>query len=125
MTTPDREKHDYQPLIDQRRSGKRANWRPVSNRVLYDPRFLRLNYQARFVYLFALSQVSWSKGTNKQKSRPDPDVMLPVEFLEALGVSRSNRARAIKELTGGGLLERVAKATDSHNSAKIYRLTLI
>ena len=120
-----REKYNYEPMIEQRRKGKRADWRPVSNRVLYDHRFLSLKYQAKFVYLIALSQVSWTKSTKKSKSKPDPDVMLPVEFLEALGVSRSNRTRAIKELTACGLLERIPRKTDSHNTGKIYRLTLI
>lgn len=120
-----KEKYDYKPLIEQRLKGKFANWRPVSNKVLYDPRFLRLNYQARFVYLVALSQIRWTKSTKKSKSRPDPDVILPVELLETLGVSRSNRTRAIKELTGCGILERIPKSTDTHNSGKIYRCNLI
>lgn len=108
-----------------------GNFRFLSRKVFLDPRYRQLTGAGKEVYLYALSQVNWNSQPRnkdrhvKKQRKPDCDVMLPVYALEELGISRSQRSRAIKELTGAGLLERVTKSSDGRNSSKLYRVTLI
>lgn len=106
------------------RTSDRGKFKFLSVRVFLDPRVLGLSGNALKVFCYALQQVEFEKKKSSTKpGRVKSDVcFLTVAALEEIGISRSNRSRAIKELIKGGLIERIPKADDNNHKPKTYRV---